>query len=195
MIARGDVPEYLVDLRQVLKNAEFDIRYAGARNFMGRRLYPCDACFLEQSAAQALAKTEKVIRRYGLRFRIYDAYRPLAVTRQMWNRIGDPRYVANPKTGSRHNRGCAIDLTLLDSRGRNLDMGTEFDDFSEQSHTAYANFPAEVLGNRALLREIMASAGFGVIRTEWWHFDGPNWHEFPVLDVSLNALNRLSRRG
>lgn len=105
--------------------------------------------------------------------------------KRMWEIMPDERYVANPSKGSRHNRGCAVDLTLIDSLGNELDMGTSYDDFTEKSHIDYQDLPPKVLQNRKLLRETMMKFGFVPMRTEWWHFDYKDWKKYPILDIDI----------
>jgi D-alanyl-D-alanine dipeptidase len=103
----------------------------------------------------------------------------------MWEIIPDERYVANPQKGSRHNRGCAVDLTLIDSTGKELDMGTPYDDFSEKSHIDFFQLPDTVINNRKLLQEVIIKFGFIPLKTEWWHFDYKDWEKYPVLDIEI----------
>jgi len=123
--------------------------------------------------------------KYNLRLKVYDGYRPLSVQKKMWAIMPDERYVANPAKGSRHNRGCAVDLTLVDSLGNELDMGTPYDDFTEKSHIDYKNLPPEVLRNRRILQEAMTKFNFILMRTEWWHFDYKGWEKYPILDIPI----------
>ncbi|MFN8644953.1 MAG: M15 family metallopeptidase [Candidatus Binatia bacterium] len=125
----------------------------------------------------------------GLGLKVFDCYRPLSVQRAMWT-VFDERYVADPAKGSRHNRGAAVDLTLVDANGRELPMPTGFDDFSARAHRDYDDLPPAVLANRAQLERLMTDAGFTGLLIEWWHFDADGWERFDVLDVPLDSATR-----
>jgi D-alanyl-D-alanine dipeptidase len=116
----------------------------------------------------------------GLGLQVYDCFRPLSVQRKFWALVPDRRYVADPSKGSRHNRGAAVDLTLVDAGGQPLDMGTDFDAFNERAHRDYRGLPTSALANRARLEQAMARQGFVGLATEWWHFDAPDWRAFPI---------------
>jgi D-alanyl-D-alanine dipeptidase len=178
----------LVELNKIVPDLILDVRYATENNFTKRRLYPVARVFLVRSAAVRLAQVQRDLRREGLRLKVYDGYRPLAVTKVMWDLIHDERYVADPAKGSRHNRGAAVDVTLLDGAGRELPMPTGYDDFSERAHRNYPGLSSERLRNRATLERAMARRGFVGLPTEWWHFDAVDWKDYPVLDIPLDQL-------
>ena len=178
----------LVDIRTVNRNIRLDIRYATANNFLKRKLYTVAKCALRSSVAQKLALVQTDLEKIGLGLKVYDCYRPLSVTKQMWEFLPDPNYVANPARGSRHNRGAAVDLTLVDRTGKELEMPTPFDDFTTKAHRDYAGGSAESRKNRQLLEDAMKKQGFIGITTEWWHFDSEDWQKFAILDVSLGAI-------
>ena len=159
-----------VDLSTLDPEILTDIRYAGTNNFVREKMYNCGRCFLRKDAAEAIVRAQKILRKKGLGLKIWDAYRPLPVQYKLWKKMPDPRFVMNPKTGSMHNRGAAVDLTIVDKKGMELDMGTPYDFFGEKAYHSYRNLPANVLKNRKLLKETMASVGFKSIRTEWWHY-------------------------
>lgn len=175
-------PVELVNLHDVDASFVIDSPYATAENMAQTRLYPKNELYLERSAAERLAKIQKQLQQQGLGLKIFDGYRPLSVQKKLWKILPDPRYVANPAKGSRHNRGSAVDVTLVDKDGNELPMPTEFDEFSEKAHHDYADLPIDVLRNRQRLKEAMMSEGFEPLATEWWHYDAPDWREFPVLD-------------
>jgi D-alanyl-D-alanine dipeptidase len=125
----------------------------------------------------------------GLGLKIFDGYRPFSVTRKMWEILPDDRYVANPKNGSRHNRGAAVDVTLVDSTGNELEMPTVFDDFSEKAGHDFMDLPQHILTNRSLLKEIMTKYGFMPIKTEWWHYDLKNYEQYPILDKTFEEID------
>ena len=178
----------LVDNRTVNANIRLDIRYATANNFLKRKLYSTAKCALRSSVAQKLALVQTDLEKIGLGLKVYDCYRPLSVTKQMWEFLPDPNYVANPARGSRHNRGAAVDLTLVDRTGKELEMPTPFDDFTTKAHRDYAGGSAQSRKNRQLLEDAMKKQGFIGITTEWWHFDSEDWQKFAILDVSLGAI-------
>ncbi len=177
----------LVDLAEFDPRIVIDIRYATSDNFVGRPLYPDDRCLLRRSTARALSRVQDRLARRGLGLKVYDGFRPLAVQRQMWAIMPDARYVADPATGSRHNRGAAVDVTLVDRRGRELDMPTAYDDFTEAAHRDYTGGTEAARGHRDLLAAVMAAEGFTGLPTEWWHFDGPGWEAIPLLDIPWPA--------
>ena len=178
----------LVDIRTVNRNIRLDIRYATANNFLKRKLYSTPKCALRSSVAQKLALVQTDLEKVGLGLKVYDCYRPFSVTKQMWEVLPDPNYVANPARGSRHNRGAAVDLTLVDRTGKELEMPTPFDDFTTKAHRDYAGGSAQSRKNRQLLEDAMKKQGFIGITTEWWHFDSEDWQKFAILDIPLGAI-------
>lgn len=176
----------LINIQQLDSTIIVDVKYATENNFTGKILYQSSKVFLIEEAAKNLVKANQYLKEnYGLKLKIYDGYRPLSVQKKMWEIIPDERYVANPQKGSRHNRGCAVDLTLIDSTGKELDMGTPYDDFSEKSHIDFFQLPDTVINNRKLLQEVMIKFGFIPLKTEWWHFDYKDWEKYPVLDIEI----------
>ena len=129
-----------------------------------------------------------------MRLKIFDGYRPFHVTKLMWEILPDERYVANPKDGSRHNRGAAVDLTLVDLTGAELKMPTGFDDFTEKAAHSYMNLPSEVIENRKKLRSIMEKYGFFAIESEWWHYDLKDYANYPILDYTFEQIDSLNYR-
>lgn len=172
----------LVDLRRFVPSLRFDIRYATTNNFTGRQLYPDARCFLRRPVAERLAAAQKDLQALGLGLLVFDAFRPLEVQRTMWDLVPDPRYVANPAKGSRHNRGAAVDVTLVTTNGTPLAMPTEFDDFTEQAHRDCTNLSPAVIRHRELLESAMERHGFVGLATEWWHFDATNWESYPIIE-------------
>lgn len=148
-----------------------DIRYATTNNFVKAKMYDCGRCFLRPEAAKAIAKAHKILRQKGYGgLKMFDCYRPRPYQQRLWDKVPDSNYVTPPWKGSQHTRGLAVDLTIVDKEGKELEMGTPYDTFSERAHSDYKNLPAEVLKNRQLLRGVLESVGFKGIRTEWWHF-------------------------
>ncbi len=178
----------LVDLRALDSTIVVELKYATPENFVGQTLYGANACYLRRSTAERLVRVQRRLRAQGMGLKVYDCYRPLSVQWRMWELVPDTRYVADPRKGSRHNRGAAVDVTLVDANGHELLMPSAFDDFSERAHRSATSAPPEALRHRALLEEAMAAEGFIPLPSEWWHFDDPRWQEFPVLDIPLEAL-------
>ena len=147
-----------------------DIRYATPDNFVGEQMYDCGKCFLRPEAATAMVKAQAMLKNKGYGLLMFDCYRPRPYQQRLWDKVPDARYVTPPAKGSMHNRGLAVDLTLVDSEGAILDMGTDYDFFGERAYQTFTDLPAEVLANRKLLNETMDAVGFKSIRTEWWHF-------------------------
>jgi D-alanyl-D-alanine dipeptidase len=182
-------PHHLVDVETFSRPPKLDVRYATKANFTHQRLYPRAKVFLHRDAAQALAAVQTDLAKDGLRLKIFDGYRPLSVQQRMWDLIRDERYVSNPAVNrGRHTRGTAVDVTLVDSSGRDLPMGTDYDDFSEKAHPDFAGLPQRVKRNRACLAAAMTRHGFEAYPFEWWHFDLKGWKRYPVLDVGIDAL-------
>lgn len=165
-----------------------DIRYATENNFAGQKMYTSDKCYLQQDAAEALAKAAQYAAQEDSPFYLclYDCYRPLSAQKTMWDIHPVPGQVANPKTGSNHNRGTAIDLGPCDANGYPLEVPTQFDDFSEQAY-AYAREGVSPAAqkNRAALQKVMRKAGFTTIRKEWWHFNYKNANKYPIVDLEF----------
>ena len=183
----------LVELRSVIPGLVYDLRYATPHNFTGQPLYPRSTrvCYLRWSAARSLQQVAQKLAAQGMGLKIYDGYRPYSVTVKFWELIKDERYVAHPAKGSGHNRGTAVDLTLIDLHtGKELDMGTGYDDFSEKAHHSYTQLSKEVMDNRKLLRTLMTEAGFVIFETEWWHYSLPNASRFDLLDLSFKQLQK-----
>jgi D-alanyl-D-alanine dipeptidase len=177
----------LVDLRTL--GIPLDIRYATPNNFMKRPLYREAKAFLRAPAARALADVQRELAARGIGIKVFDPYPPYPVTVAMWEPIQNPDYVADPKKGSRHNRGAAVDLTLIDLKtGAELPMPTPYDDFTPRAAQDFNDLPADVLGNRALLREVMTKHGFDPLPSEWWHFDFRGWERFDLLDALFDEL-------
>lgn len=177
----------LVDVHLINAGIRLDLRYATANNFMHRPLYKQPRCLLRAIVAEQLSQVQTDLEADGLGLKVYDCYRPLSVQKQMWKLVPDDRFVANPATGSRHNRGSAVDVTLVDRSGNELMMPTAFDDFTEQAATDYNGASPLAKQNRQRLKDAMIRRGFTPLQTEWWHFDAANWAQFPVLDVPLEA--------
>ena len=185
--AEADPEKQLIDLEGV--GIPLDIRYATPNNFMKKTLYPVAKAYLRAPAARALMDVRTELEARGLGIKVFDAYRPYRVTVAMWEPIRNPDYVADPAKGSRHNRGAAVDLTLIDLKtGRELAMPTPYDDFTSRAAHAFDDLPEEVRANRAVLREVMSKHGFEPLPSEWWHYDFRGWERFELMDVGVEEL-------
>lgn len=182
----------MVELRAFAPDIVYDLRYATKNNFTHEKLYPSGKkAYLRLPVAGALQAVENDLNKKGYGIKIYDAYRPYRVTKKMWDLIRDERYVADPSKGSGHNRGLAVDLTLIRLKdGAELDMGTGFDNFTDSAHHGFREFPVNVLENRALLRETMENHGFKALESEWWHYSWPNDRNYEVLDLDPRQLGK-----
>jgi zinc D-Ala-D-Ala dipeptidase len=188
-LVRLDPARRLVDVERAIPGIRIDVRYATANNFMRRPLYPIARVFLRVPAAHALADVQRELATQGLALKVFDGYRPYRITEAMWEPIRNPDFVADPARGSRHNRGAAVDLTLVDlSTGEEIVMPTPYDDFTPRARQDFNDLPPDVIANRAKLREAMVRHGFDPLASEWWHFDYHGWPKFELMDVPLEEL-------
>ncbi len=178
----------LVNIKEVNPHIIVDIRYSTEDNFTKKKLYDSNTCFLRKSAAAKLNAVQRELEKMNLGLKVWDCYRPLAVQRILWAILPDERFVANPEKGSRHNRASAVDLTLVDSQGRELQMPTGFDDFSPKAGHDYQDLPDQVIKNRGLLKSLMEKEGFISLPEEWWHYDDENWQQFDLMDIPFQDL-------
>lgn len=178
----------LVRIDELDDTIVLDLRYATDNNFTGETIYPAALALLQKGTAEKLVRANEEFQRYGYRIKIWDTYRPLSTQQILWNIVPDRRYVAHPENGSRHNRGAAVDITLVDEQGNELTMPTGFDDFTNMAARSFPHIPPEARVNMELLTEVMVRNGFTVIDSEWWHFDDSDWPNYPLLDVSLEAF-------
>ncbi len=162
-----------------------DLVYAGSNNIAGRIVYQTAQCALHKDAAPLLLRASALARSAGYTLKVFDGYRPPAAQHIFWSALPDAQYVADPSQGSHHSRGTAVDVTLLDGHGVELDMGTGFDAMEDASHHDYADLPAAVQKNRLLLLGIMLHAGFRGIKSEWWHYELPNSSAYPIIESTL----------
>lgn len=179
----------MVMLAEVDATILVDLRYATADNFTGKVLYDADACaILRQETAAKLHAAQVDFQKLGYRLKVWDAYRPLPVQREMWKAYPHGGFVASPKNGSIHNRAAAVDVTLVDAKGNELPMPSEFDDFSPRAAIAYTGGSVESRNNRDLLARIMGKNGFKRIRKEWWHFEDSNGKKYPLQKISFREF-------
>lgn len=183
--AGGFVDPPLVEVSALDPSIILDIRYAGTRNFAGLPVYGAPRAYLVLPEAQRLARVNARLREQGYRLKIYDAYRPLSAHARLWELAPDKEFWADPERGSRHSRGAAVDCTLVTLDGREVEMPSDFDDFTPRAHRDYRDAPETALRHRAILEQAMAAEGFVPLDKEWWHFDSPVWWEYPLRDVPL----------
>lgn len=158
------------------------LAYATPENFVGKKIYAHAHCYLIEEAAVLLEKARVLAMAQGYGLHVFDAFRPQEAQWALWECVPDPMYVADPRKGSSHSRGIAVDLTLYDlSSGQDLDMGTPFDDLSPLSHLVPQDLPPHILANRYKLMGIMLTAGFDFYRYEWWHYQLYNAKDYPLL--------------
>ncbi|TKC04950.1 M15 family metallopeptidase [Pedobacter frigoris] len=179
----------LVELKKVIPNIVLDIRYASKNNFMKEVMYKQARAFARKPVAEQLKKIQSELNTKGYGLKIFDAYRPYAVTLAFYEKASDKRFVADPKKGSKHNRGCAIDLTLINLKtGKEIQMPTPYDSFQAAAAANYSKLPPNVIKNREMLISVMQKHGFRVIAHEWWHFDFVGWKNYPLMDIPFEKL-------
>lgn len=184
----------LVDVVERVPGLLLDVRYATTNNFVGAAVYPGPHCWLQAEVAERLAAVQADLLAQGLSLKVFDCYRPFSVQEHFWTLVADERYVGKPQRdnqgepleGSRHNRGAAVDVSLVDiASGEELAMPTDYDDFSERAAADYQALPPAVIANRKVLIDVMTIHGFTVLPSEWWHFDAAGWEQYPLLDIPL----------
>ncbi|WP_339919522.1 M15 family metallopeptidase [uncultured Flavobacterium sp.] len=160
-----------VNLKDYSDDFVYDMKYATEDNFLKAKVYDCAECFLRLKTVVALVEANKEFIKKGYRIKLFDCYRPLDIQKRMWKIVSNPQYVADPDKGSIHNRGGAVDITLVDAYGKELDMGTPFDFFGEEASHGYDKLSEEVKNNRILLKSIMTAVNFNSFDSEWWHYN------------------------
>jgi D-alanyl-D-alanine dipeptidase len=187
----ADSPDYqLVEIKKLVPNIVLDIRYATRNNFMHKTMYKLAKAYARLPVAKALKEVQDELNKQGLGLKIFDAYRPYAVTVAFYELVKDTVFVASPRRGSRHNRGCAIDLTIINLKtGQDLDMPTPFDSFSIKAADNYPNLTKAKIANREMLKAVMEAHGFKINKSEWWHYDYNGYSNFPVMDIAFEELN------
>jgi D-alanyl-D-alanine dipeptidase len=186
----------LVELTQLDPTIKLDIRYATANNFLSTPVYTRPAAYLQRPAAEALVRVHRALAAQGYGLLIHDAYRPWWVTKVFWEATPPSlrEFVADPAQGSRHNRGCAVDLTLYDLRtGEAVPMPSVYDEMSPRAYPTYSGGKPAEREHREVLRAAMERAGFSVYETEWWHFDFKDWREYPIVNRDFDHVSSGSR--
>lgn len=185
----------MVELVRLDPTIKLDIRYATDNNFVGRKVYPEARAFLQKPAAKALLKVHQELKKQGLGLVIFDGYRPWSITKLFWEVTPEDKrkFVADPAKGSKHNRGCAVDLSIYEVKtGQLLEMPSAYDEFTERASPDYPGGTLQQRANRELLRKLMQSHGFTVNPNEWWHFDYKDWEKYAIYDIFFEeaAKNR-----
>lgn len=186
---KADSNKELIDIEKFVPDIKLDIRYATTNNFTGERIYTLAKAYARRPVAESLKRIQADLKPLGLGLKIFDAYRPYKATVKFYEVYRDTTYVASPYRGSRHNRGCAIDLTLIDLKtGEELKMPTGFDSFSKAAWPSTPVSDPEIRKNRTTLINAMQKHGFRVNSSEWWHFDFIGWKKYEVLDIDFEEL-------
>lgn len=180
----------LIDIKKAIPSIVLDIRYATKNNFMQQVMYKQARAFARKPVVEQLKKIQSILKKKGYGLKIFDAYRPYEITLAFWEKASDKNFVANPAKGSKHNRGCAVDLTIIDLKtGKDVPMPTPYDSFEAAAAPHYDKLPAEIIKNRDFLIATMQENGFKVIYNEWWHFDFNGWQNYDLMDIAFEELN------
>lgn len=188
LFAYAQNSKQLVLLDTINDGFAYDIRYATSNNFLKEAFYDCVACYLRPEVANALKEANHYFCEMGYKIVLFDCYRPVSAQKKMWKVFPNPQYVANPyKSGSVHNRGAAVDISLAKLDGSPVDMGTDHDFFGREAHIDNTSLPKQVLQNRKILQDGMRKFGFETIRTEWWHFNYKKNYSFQIIDFNFEC--------
>lgn len=186
----------LIELIKLDKTIKLDIRYATANNFVGRAVYPEARAFLQRPPAEGLVRVHKILKKQNLGLVIYDGYRPWTITKLFWDVVTPEqrKYVADPAKGSKHNRGCAVDLGIYDLKtGKAVPMPSGYDEFTERASPDYKGGTDEERSNRDLLRRLMEAESFTVYAEEWWHFDYNDWEQYAIYDIPFAEIGKKKK--
>ncbi|MFT3933430.1 MAG: M15 family metallopeptidase [Chitinophagaceae bacterium] len=195
---QADSNKRMVEIKSVIPNIVYDLKYATDKNFLRHNMYPAKTnyTFVRLPVVKALAQVQKELNEKGMGLKIFDAYRPYSVTEKFWEIVLNEKYVADPKKGSGHNRGLALDLTVIYMHnGKDLQMPTGFDNFSDTAHHTFMNLPFDALQNRKMLKDIMEKYGFKMFDTEWWHYSWPdekNYYE--CMDIPFADFKNIDKK-
>lgn len=179
----------LVEIKKAIPTIKLDIRYATKNNFMQQVMYKQARAFARKPVVESLKRIKTALNKKGYGLKIFDGYRPYAITVEFYRKASDKNFVANPAKGSKHNRGCAIDLTLINLKtGKELLMPTPYDSFSAAAAAKYENVSPEAKKNRDFLIAIMAKYRMNVLENEWWHYDFSDWKNYDLMDIPFEKL-------
>ena len=179
----------LIEIKKAIPSILLDIKYATNDNFMQQVMYKQARAFARKPVVEHLKRIQALLKKRGYGLKIFDAYRPYAITIAFWEKASDKNFVANPAKGSKHNRGCAVDLTIVDLKtGKDVPMPTPYDSFEEAAAPHYNKLPAEIIKSRDFLIATMQANGFKVINNEWWHFDFVGWQNYDLMDIPFEKL-------
>jgi len=179
----------LIEIKKAIPSILLEIRYATKNNFMQQVMYKQARAFARKPVVAQLKKIQAILNKKGYGLRIFDAYRPYAITVAFYNKASDKNFVANPSKGSKHNRGCAVDLTIVDLKtGKDIPMPTPYDSFAPEAAPHFNDLPPAIIKNRDFLINTMQANGFRVIYNEWWHFDFIGWQEYDLMDIPFEQL-------
>lgn len=187
----------LVEIVKLDPTIRLDIRYATSNNFLGRPVYKQARAFLQRPAADALARANRALRKQGYGIVIFDGYRPWSVTKVFWDSTPEDKriFVADPSQGSRHNRGCAVDLSIFNLKTKEIvTMPSGYDEMTERSHINYQGGTDEQRRLRDMLRAAMEAEGFAVFEPEWWHYDYKDWRQYPILNISFEEIDKQAHK-
>ncbi len=188
LFAYAQNSKQLVLLDTINDGFAYDIRYATSNNFLKEAFYDCAACYLRPEVANALKEANHYFCEMGYKIVLFDCYRPVSAQKKMWKVFPNPQYVANPyKSGSVHNRGAAVDISLAKLDGSPVDMGTDHDFFGREAHIDNTSLPKRVFQNRKILQDGMRKFGFETIRTEWWHFNYKKNYSYQIIDFNFEC--------
>ena len=176
-----------VNLKEYSQDFVYDMKYATDNNFLKTQVYDCAECYLRLKTTNALIDANKKFQKKGYQIKIFDCYRPLDIQKKMWAIVSNAEYVANPAKGSIHNRGGAVDITLVDGKGNEIEMGTSFDFFGKEAGHNYTNLSTKIKRNRKLLKSVMISSGFNPFNSEWWHYNLKSALSDPLSNVKWDC--------
>lgn len=188
-LIQRDKNKALLEIKRYVPGIKLDIRYATKNNFMKQVMYKQARAFARRPVVEQLKRIQAELKPKGYGLKIFDAYRPYTITVEFWKKASDKNFVANPAKGSKHNRGCAVDLTLIDLKtGKDVPMPTPYDSFEAAAAPHYNKLPKDLIKNRDFLIKTMHAHGFKVIYNEWWHFDFNGWPEYELMDIPFESL-------
>lgn len=179
----------LVEIKKAIPSVVLDIRYATTNNFMKQVMYKQARAFARKPVVEKLKLIQAELNKKGYGLKIYDGYRPYAVTVSFYEKASNKKFVADPAKGSKHNRGCAVDLSIINLKtGKDVPMPTPYDSFEDAAAATYANLPDQIIKNRTFLINTMEAHGFKVLPHEWWHFDFVGWENYDLMDIPFEKL-------